>query len=264
MIQNITLGQYFPGNSLIHRLDPRVKLLLSLGIIVLIFFVHTVWGYAAIFGLLFLTILSSKLSLRFILKGIKPMWFVIALTFVLNIFFQTGVTLLVKWSFIRIYREGIEKALELAVRLVLLITCSTLLTLTTSPKEITDALERLLNPLKKIKFPVHEMSLMMSIALRFIPTLLEETDRIMKAQTARGASFDTGGVISRAKGMVPILVPLFVSAFKRAEELALAMEARCYHGGENRTQLKVFRMHGKDYIAYAVFACLIGFIAVGY
>ncbi len=264
MIQNITLGQYFPGNSLVHKMDPRIKLLLSIGLIVIIFFIHTIYGYVCLLAFLAAAILLSRVSFKFILKGIKPMWFVLLLTFVLNVFFQKGEVLLFSHSFIRVYREGLEKAVVLAVRLVLLITCSTLLTLTTSPKEITDALERLLAPLKKIKFPVHEMALMMSIALRFIPTLLEETDRIMKAQTARGASFDSGGFVSRAKDMVPILVPLFVSAFKRAEELALAMEARCYHGGENRTQLKVYHMGVRDYWAMGFFFLMAGFVAFGY
>ena len=263
MISNITLGQYFPGDSVIHKLDPRLKLLLTIALIVLVFFVKTIWGYVAVFAFFVLVILLSGVSLKYVLKGIRPMWFIILLTFIMNVFFTQGETLLFEWKFIRAYREGLIHAIVIAVRFVLLITCSTMLTLTTSPKEITDALERLLRPLKKVRFPVHEMSLMMSIALRFIPTLVEETDRIMKAQTARGASFDQGSFLSKAKDLIPVLVPLFVSAFKRAEELALAMEARCYHGGENRTQLKVYQLALRDYTSIIVFAGLAVFIALG-
>lgn len=214
--------------------------------------------------MLMLAVACSRISVKFVLKGIKPMWFVILLTFVMNIFFLTGEKVLWQWGAVKIYQEGIEKAIELAIRLILLVMCSTILTLTTSPKEITDALESLLRPLKVIRFPVHEMALMMSIALRFIPTLMEETDRIMKAQTARGASFDSGGLMEKAKGMIPILVPLFVSAFKRADELALAMEARCYHGGDNRTRMKVFHVQLRDYLALLLFAGLCVFIGFGF
>ena len=263
-MKNVALGQYFPGSSLMHRMDPRVKLLLTLAIIVLIFFVHTYWGYLAVLAMLMLAVACSRISVKFVLKGIKPMWFVILLTFVMNIFFLTGEKVLWQWGAVKIYQEGIEKAIELAIRLILLVMCSTILTLTTSPKEITDALESLLRPLKAVHFPVHEMALMMSIALRFIPTLMEETDRIMKAQTARGASFDSGGLMEKAKGMIPILVPLFVSAFKRADELALAMEARCYHGGDNRTRMKVFHVQLRDYLALLLFAGLCVFIGFGF
>ena len=263
-MKNVALGQYFPGSSLMHRLDPRVKLLLTIAIIVLIFFVHTYWGYLAVLAMLMLAVACSRISVKFVLKGIKPMWFVILLTFVMNIFFLTGEKVLWQWGAVKIYQEGIEKAIELAIRLILLVMCSTILTLTTSPKEITDALESLLRPLKAVHFPVHEMALMMSIALRFIPTLMEETDRIMKAQTARGASVDSGGLMEKAKGMIPILVPLFVSAFKRADELALAMEARCYHGGDNRTRMKVFHVQLRDYLALLLFAGLCVFIGFGF
>jgi len=214
--------------------------------------------------MLMLAVACSRISVKFVLKGIKPMWFVILRTFVMNIFFLTGEKVLWQWGAVKIYQEGLEKAIELAIRLILLVMCSTILTLTTSPKEITDALESLLRPLKAVHFPVHEMALMMSIALRFIPTLMEETDRIMKAQTARGASFDSGGLMEKAKGMIPILVPLFVSAFKRADELALAMEARCYHGGDNRTRMKVFHVQLRDYLALLLFAGLCVFIGFGF
>ena len=263
-MKNVALGQYFPGSSLMHRLDPRVKLVLTIAVIVLIFFVHTYWGYLAVLAMLMLAVACSRISVKFVLKGIKPMWFVILLTFVMNIFFLTGEKVLWQWGAVQIYQEGLEKAIELAIRLILLVMCSTILTLTTSPKEITDALESLLRPLKAVHFPVHEMALMMSIALRFIPTLMEETDRIMKAQTARGASFDSGGLMEKAKGMIPILVPLFVSAFKRADELALAMEARCYHGGDNRTRMKVFHVQLRDYLALLLFAGLCVFIGFGF
>ena len=263
-MQNIALGQYFPGTSVVHRLDPRIKLSMTIALIVLIFFVHTYLGYLAILGLLLLAVFCSRISFKFVLKGIKPMWFVILLTFVMNLFFLTGENILWQWGVLKIYWEGLNKAIELAIRLILLVMCSTILTLTTSPKEITDALESLLRPLKVVRFPVHDMSLMMSIALRFIPTLMEETDRIMKAQTARGASFDTGGLVEKAKGMIPILVPLFVSAFKRADELALAMEARCYHGGENRTRMKVFHVQARDYLAMALLVAVCVFIGFGY
>ena len=264
MVKNITLGQYFPGDSVIHRMDPRVKLVLAIALIVLIFIVKTWVGYAAIVLLLAVTIVLSRVSVKFVLRGIKPLWFIILFMFVLNTFFIHGETVLVEWWVIRITLEGLLKAVELAVRLILLITGTTVLTLTTSPMEITDALERLLAPLKVVHFPVHEMALMMSIALRFIPTLMEETDRIMKAQTARGASFDSGGLIARAKGLVPVLVPLFVGAFKRADELALAMESRCYHGGVGRTRMKVLHLGLRDGMAALVFAGLIVLLCFGF
>lgn len=249
MIKNMTLGQYFPSDSIIHRLDPRSKLLIALALLVVIFVVKTWLGYGVIAAFLLVVIILSKVSIKFVLKGIRPMWFILLLMFILNIFFIGGETILVDWWIFKISLEGIIKALVLSVRLVLLIASTTILTLTTSPMEITDALERLLSPLKKIRFPANEMALMMSIALRFIPTLMEETDRIMKAQTARGASFDTGGLIARAKGMIPILVPLFISAFKRADELAMAMESRCYNGGKNRTRMKILKFKYPDLIA---------------
>ncbi len=264
MMQNITIGQYFPGNSFVHRLDARLKLILAIALIILIFFIKTVWGYLSIAGLLFIIIVCSRVSFKFVFKSVKSMWLVIVIAFVLNAFFVKGNTVLFEWEFIHIYTESILRATEMAVRLVLLVLISTMLTFTTSAKEITDAIESLFKPLGKIKFPVHEMALMMSIALRFIPTLIEETDRIMKAQMARGASFDSGSLIARMKDMLPVLIPLFISAFKRAEELALAMEARCYHGGENRTKLKVFKLCGIDYIAMIVIAAEILFIAFGY
>jgi len=264
MIKNITLGQYFPGDSVIHRLDPRTKLVLSIALIVAIFLAHTWIGYAAIFAFLILTILLSRVSVRFVLRGLKPLWFIIVLTFVLNTFFYSGGTEIFSWWIIRITREGLESAIRLAIRLILLIASTTMLTLTTSPIALTDGLESLMKPLKVVHFPVHELAMMMTIAMRFIPTLLEETDKIMKAQTARGAEFDSGSVFARAKGMVPLLVPLFVSAFRRADELAFAMESRCYHGGEGRTRMKVLHFHWRDLVSALVVAGLIVLMAFGF
>lgn len=264
MIKNVTLGQYFPGDSVIHRMDARVKLLLVIAVIVLIFLMHTLIGNLVVFAFLVFVIILSRVSVKLVIRGLKPLWFIILLTFVLNTFFYSGGTELFSWWIFRVSEEGLLSAVRLAVRLIFLITTTTMLTLTTSPIELTDALERLMKPLKVIRFPVHELAMMMTIAMRFIPTLLEETDKIMKAQTARGAEFDSGNLLKRAAGMVPLLVPLFVSAFRRADELAFAMESRCYHGGEGRTRMKVMHMHVRDAIASAVVAGLIVFAAFGY
>ena len=262
MIKNMTIGQYFPADSFVHKLDPRIKLIITFILIIFVFLIHSLPGYISMVAFLALTIAFSKISFRLVLKSIRSIWFVIFITFILNIFFLKGEEMLFEWQFIRIYKEGLIKACEMAGRLVILVIISSMLTYTTSAKEITDAIEIHFGPLKKIRFPVHEMALMMSIALRFIPTLLEETDRIMKAQTARGASFDTGGLISRIKGMLPILIPLFISAFKRAEDLALAMEARCYHGGDNRTRLVEYHYKFRDLIAFALTALEIVIILI--
>ncbi|MBR4079745.1 MAG: energy-coupling factor transporter transmembrane protein EcfT [Christensenellaceae bacterium] len=256
MIKNITLGQYFPGNSVIHRLDARIKLLIAIELIVVIFCLNN-WGFLLAAGLIFVSCLLSKISVKHLIKGIKPLRFVLLLTFIINVFFIKGETVLLEWWKIVITLEGITKALTIAVRLILLVAASSMLTLTTSPMEITAALESLLKPLKAIKFPVAELALMMSIALRFIPTLMSETDKIMKAQTARGASFDTGNIFEKAKGMVPILIPLFVSAFKRADELALAMESRCYNNIIPRTKYRVMKVKGKDFLALGICSLLI-------
>ena len=264
MIKNITLGQYFPGDSVLHRMDSRIKLILVVAVIVLIFLVHTLIGNLVVFAFLLFTIILAQVKVIFVLRGLKPLWFIILLTFILNTFFYSGGTELFSWWIIRVSQEGLISALRLAVRLVFLITATTMLTLTTSPIALTDALERLMKPLKLIRFPVHELAMMMTIALRFIPTLLEETDKIMKAQTARGAEFDSGNILKRAAGMVPLLVPLFVSAFRRADELAFAMESRCYHGGEGRTRMKIMQTHVRDYVAATIVAGLIVFSAFGY
>ena len=256
MIKNVTLGQYFPGNSPMHRLDARIKLLMTIELIVLVFLLDN-WGLLIAAGYVVAGSLLSCISIKYVLRSIKPLRFILLLTFIINVFFMQGDTVLLEWWKITITLEGIIKAVIIAVRLVLLVSISSLLTLTTSPMEITAALESLLKPLKAIHFPVAELALMMSIALRFIPTLMEETDKIMKAQTARGASFDTGNVFARAKGMVPILIPLFVSAFKRADELALAMESRCYNGVIQRTKFRVMKVRAKDFVAFGITSLLI-------
>lgn len=264
MIKNITLGQYFPGNSLIHRLDPRMKIVLALALIVLIFLIQTYTGYLVVFAFIALAVALSGINPKFVLKSIKPLWFILLFTFILNLFFYSGGEVIFKWWIVTITREGLHQAVFLALRLIFLLSATTVLTLTTSPIEFTDGLERLMKPLKLIKFPVHELAMMMTIAIRFIPTLLEETDKIMNAQTARGAEFDSGNLFKRAYNMVPLLVPLFVSAFRRADELALAMESRCYMGGNKRTRMKVLKLHARDFIAAAVVAGLIVFMAFGF
>ncbi len=249
MLKDITLGQFFPGDTIAHRLDPRTKLLLVVLFIVALFQAK---GWVA-YGILTLTVAvcmtASHISARNIFKGLKPMIFILALTGVLNIFYTGGTPILPGWI---ITWEGIARAIQMVLRIVLLITGTFLLTYTTSPIALTDGLELLLNPLKKLRFPVHEMTIMMSMALRFIPTLIEETDKIMSAQKARGADFETGSLMDRAKALLPVLVPLFVSAFRRADELAVAMESRCYHGGEGRTRMKQLILKGRDYIALAL------------
>ena len=249
MLKDITLGQYFPGNTVIHRLDPRTKLIAVLLYIVALFQAKGWVGYAAVLLASLGCMALSRLKPKVIFKGLKPMIFIIALTGVLNIFYTSGTPILPGWI---ITWEGIARAIQMVLRIVLLITGTFLLTYTTSPIALTDGLELLLNPLKKLRFPVHEMTIMMSMALRFIPTLIEETDKIMSAQKARGADFETGSLMDRAKALLPVLVPLFVSAFRRADELAVAMESRCYHGGEGRTRMKQLIFQGRDYIALAL------------
>lgn len=260
MIRDITIGQYFPGKSAIHKMDPRIKILLSILYIVMLFVADNMWGLllGVLFG--FAAYLISRIPLSMIWKSMKPVVPIVIFTAVLNLFLSTGDPLW-QWKFLKITREGIETAVFMSVRILCLIAGTSLLTYTTSPIALTDGIERLLSPLKKIKLPVHELAMMMTIALRFIPTLMEEADRIMKAQSARGASFDEGGLIKRAKSVIPLLVPLFVSAFRRAEELAMAMEVRCYHGGEGRTRLHVLRFTRRDAIGLAAFALLIAAVA---
>ena len=250
MIKDITLGQYFSGNSVLHRADPRSKLLFSLFYIVILFFAKSAASFA--FALLFtlMLVIVSGVPLKTVLKAIKPLSFIIIFTAFLNVFWTKGETLLFEWKFISIYAEGIIFASFMAVRIILLVVgmCVSL-TYTTTPLALTDGIEELLSPLKKFKVPVHDFAMMMTIALRFIPTLSEETEKIMNAQKARGADFTTGSLIKRAKALVPILVPLFVSAFNRAFDLASAMECRCYHGGEGRTRLNVLSFQTVDWVA---------------
>lgn len=254
MLKDITLGQFCPGSTVIHRMDPRVKMLLMIAYIALVFLVKGFLGYLILAVYLGLAIALAHLKIQYMMRSLKPILFIVVMTLVLNILFTRGEHPLVEWGILKIYREGIEFAVFMALRLIFLLLGTSLLTLTTSPMALTDALERLLKPLKAIHFPVHEMAMMMTIALRFIPTLLEETDKIMKAQAARGADFDTGNLFQRAKAMVPLLVPLFVGSFRRADELAMAMEARCYHGGTNRTRMRILHVQAIDWAAVGVTA----------
>lgn len=248
MLKDITLGQFFPGNSIVHRLDPRTKLVLTLIYIVALFTANGYFSYGLMAAVLIVCVLLSKISLKTILRSIKPLIIIIMFTFFLNMLFTPGTPIFKLWI-ITITLEGVTMACKMIIRLVMLIIGTFLLTYTTSPIALTDGLEQLMNPLKKIRVPVHELAMMMSIALRFIPTLIEETDKIMSAQKARGADFESGNLIRRAKAMLPILVPLFISAFRRADELAIAMESRCYHGGEGRTRMKQLKMKRYDVLA---------------
>lgn len=254
MLKDITLGQFFPGNSVFHKMDARTKLILTILYIVIVFLAKTIESFAAIMVFTGILIVCSRIPLKIILKGMKPLLFIMCFTFLFHIFFRTGEHLLVSFWKIHIYWEGIFYAVFMILRITVLLagTC-VILTYTTSPIALTDGLERLLSPLKKIRLPVHEFAMMMSIALRFIPTLMEETDKIMSAQKARGAAFDEGGLIKRAKALIPVLIPLFASSFRRAEELATAMECRCYHGGEGRTKMHTTHFAVRDYLALLLF-----------
>lgn len=251
MIRDITLGQYYQTDSVVHRLDPRVKLVATLLFISSLFVVNQAAGYIVAVLFLATAIKLSHVPFRFMVRGMRAILFLLVLTFVFNLFLMPGEAVLSVWK-LTVTREGITIAVKMAVRLSMLIIGSSVMTLTTTPNNLTDGLERLLKPLQKLRVPVHEIAMMMSIALRFIPILLEETDKIMKAQMARGASFDEGNLLQRAKGMVPLLVPLFISAFRRANDLAMAMEARCYRGGEGRTKMKPLHYEKRDYLTYAV------------
>lgn len=246
MLRDITLGQYLPGNTLVHRLDPRMKILLTVLYIALIFCVSSPVWYVIPLAYLLISASLSGLTLKRLLKSVKPLRFLLILTFVLNLCFSGGDTVWLQWGVLKISKEGFFTALHFCMRLVFLVAGTSILTLTTSPVALSDGIEMLLRPLKKVRFPVHELAMMMTIALRFIPTLIEEADKIMKAQMARGADFESGNLFKRAKAMIPLLVPLFVSAFRRAGDLAMAMEARCYHGDEGRTRLRVLRYTRND------------------
>ncbi len=262
MMKNITMGQYYPVDSWVHRLDPRTKILLTIAMIVAVFMVKTMVGYGLILGFVYLVSRLSRIPFKMLIRGVKPLKFILILTFLLNLFFNSGETMLIEWGFLKISYEGLSQAIHYSLRLVFLVLGTSLMTLTTSPIALSDGIEMLLSPLKKVHFPAHELAMMMSIALRFIPTLMEEADKIMKAQMARGADFESGNLLARAKAMVPLLVPLFVSAFRRAGDLAMAMESRCYHGGENRTRLRVLKITRNDWIAAAGVALLIVVVAL--
>ena len=259
MLKDVTLGQFFPGNSVAHKLDPRTKLILTVFYIVALFCAKSFVSYGLMVALLILSIKVSGVSPKSLVRGLKPVLLIICFTAVLNLFYTPGEALVQFWIF-KITKEGIFTAFFMVLRITMLIMGTFLLTYTTSPIALTDGMETLLGPLKNIKVPVHELAMMMSIALRFIPTLIEETDKIMSAQKARGADFESGSLLDRAKALVPILVPLFISAFRRADELAIAMECRCYNGGEGKTKLHVLHYEKRDYLALT--GCVLAVVAV--
>ncbi|SUY48231.1 cobalt ABC transporter permease [Clostridium putrefaciens] len=256
MIKDITIGQYVPGESFVHKLDPRTKILISLLFIIQLFLIKSFSGYIFVVAFVLATVSVAKLSPTYLYKGLKPVFILIVITAILNLFMVEGTNIIFQWKFIKIYKEGLSTAGFMVLRLIFLILGTSLLTLTTSPIELTDGIERLLNPFKKIGLPAHELAMMMTIALRFIPTLMDETDKIMKAQMARGADFDSGNIINKAKGLIPLLVPLFISSFRRADELAMAMESRCYRGGEGRTRMKQLKMQSIDFVASIIYSSL--------
>ena len=256
MLSDITIGQYFPGNSILHRLDPRTKVVLLFFYLVLIFLCKSGISYGVMTALTAALMLLSKVPMRMMLRSLKPLWWIILFTFVVHIFSTPGEDLC-KVAFLSVTAEGIVEGFYICLRLVLLICLSSLLTFTTSPLKLTDAMEALLSPGKRVGVPAHELAMMMTIALRFVPTLIQETDRIMKAKQSRGADFMTGSIMKRMQAFVPVLVPLFLSAFRRADDLAMAMEARCYRGGEGRTQMKALKITSIDYVAWGFSILLI-------
>ncbi|GAB4074333.1 energy-coupling factor transporter transmembrane protein EcfT [Barrientosiimonas marina] len=253
----LIIGQYVPGQSLVHRLDPRTKITVIFFFVFIVFLANSVSSYSVLIAFALASMLTTRIPLRFILKGLLPVWFLIVFTFILHLIVTNEGTVLVDLLGFKIYSGGVMQGFAISIRFFLLILVTSLLTLTTTPIEITDAIEAMLNPLKKVRFPVHELALMMSISLRFIPTLLQETDKISKAQASRGVDFRTGPVKERIKAVVPLLVPLFVSAFKRAEELAMAMEARGYQGGEGRTKLRELKLAKRDFLIFMLFILVI-------
>ena len=266
MFKDITLGQYFPGSSPLHNMDPRMKIIITLIYIITLFMAKNFSGFAVFFCFIFLCVAVSGIPFKFVLKGLKPLLVIIIFTAALNMFMTNGETAFtIPYTPLKATWEGIRLAAFMILRLILLIMGTSVLTLTTSPIALTDAIETLFAPLKKIKVPVHELAMMMTIAIRFIPTLMEETEKIMKAQTARGADFAGGNIIKRAKAFVPLLVPLFISAFRRADELAMAMESRCYHGGSGRTRMKTLKYGKVDFIALVIsFVFIFCALAAGY
>jgi len=261
MLKDITLGQFFPGNTIVHRLDPRTKLLLVVVYIVALFMAESFVSYGVMLVTLITIICLSKIKAKVILRSLKPLLLIIILTALLNLFYTQGTVLVEFWIF-KITKEGILSAIFMVLRIAMLICGTFMLTYTTSPIALTDGLERLLSPLKKIRVPVHELAMMMCIALRFVPTLIEETDKIMSAQKARGADFESGSLISRAKALIPILVPLFISSFRRADELAVAMECRCYHGGDGRTRMRQLKYAARDIVSLLGGAMLLAGVIV--
>jgi len=253
MLKGITIGQYYPGDSFIHRLEPRVKIGLITAYVVFLFLLGTALGYLTMMLVSLTVIFIARLPLKLLLRGLRPLFFIIGFTLLLHIFFTKGGDVLVQWGRFTIESDGLFTGLMMAWRLILLVTTTSLLTLTTSPIALTDAIEGILSPLRPIGVPAHELAMMMTIALRFIPTLLEEAEKIMKAQMARGADFESGSIVKRAKAMIPLLVPLFISSFRRADDLALAMEARCYRGGKGRTRMKVPKVKGTDWLTFGGF-----------
>lgn len=261
MLSDITIGQYFPGSSILHRLDPRTKVVLLFFYLVLIFVCRSAISYAMLTALTFVLMLLSKVPMGTMLRSLKPLWWIILFTFVIHLFSTPGEELAQVWIFSLTW-EGIVEGFYISLRLVLLILLSSLLTFTTSPIKLTDAMEELLSPFKRFGVPAHELAMMMTIALRFVPTLIQETDRIMKAQQSRGADFQDGSIAKRLRAFVPVLVPLFLSAFRRADDLAMAMEARCYRGGEGRTQMKALKVTSIDYVAWGFTVLLIAAVIV--
>ncbi|MBO6061349.1 MAG: energy-coupling factor transporter transmembrane protein EcfT [Clostridia bacterium] len=257
MFKDITLGQYFPVDSPVHRLDPRTKIVLLILYIAAVFVVRDIWVFGLVIGFMFFMTAMSRVPVSYVFKAIKPMKWILPIMFLLNLFMVKTGDVLFSWKFITITKDGLHNALFIVLRLIALVTGASLLTLTTTPVALTEGIEKLLSPLKVIKFPAHELAMMMTIALRFIPTLLEEADKIMKAQLARGADLESGSLIRRAKAMLPILIPLFVNSFRRAEELALAMESRCYHGGEGRTRLRVLKFRLADLWAFLIMTAML-------
>ncbi len=256
MLRDITLGQFFPGNSPLHRMDPRVKILWTLFYIILLFFINNFWGFL-LYGIFMAAIIAiSGIRPRFIFSGLRPILFLLIFTALLNVFLSGGETVLFQFWIFTATAEGVYSAGIMALRLVFLVFGSSMLTFTTSPIVLTDGIEHLLSPFAKIGLPAHEIAMMMSIAIRFIPTILEETDKIMKAQSARGADFESGNIFRRAKAMIPLLIPLFISAFRRADDLAMAMECRCYHGGKGRTRLYTLRLSSVDFTSIPIAALL--------
>ena len=260
MIKDITIGQYFPGKSLLHRLDPRIKLLLTVLYIVMLFAAKGFVGLGIGIVFLIFSFLISGIPIKMMLKSVKPILPIIIFTGILNLFFIRTGNVLLSWHFITITDEGLKTMIFMAVRIVFLICGTSLLTYTTSPIALTDAIERIFSPLRVIKFPAHEIAMIMTIALRFIPTLIEETDKIMSAQKARGADLESGSILNRAKALIPILIPLFVSAFRRADDLALAMECRCYRGGDGRTRLKQLKTSYRDYLSTLVVSLFLAMV----